>query len=466
LRKVGWKGGQAFDVDAFDEIYRWTGGIARRINMLCSRAIVSRAAGDERLIDAASVALVAREERNEMGETGPEPPLLLPTTRHAPRAARSPRRPVLFLVASLADHVKAAALMAAMAERIPSLTIKLVRVHDDEALALSVLLFDGLDLEHGLITLGCAESAKEARRAELERKLKDVVDKVSPKAVVVFDDGEEVIGCATVARSMGLTVVHVGNGLPAEPAGTSGVGGRKAVGALADWWYPTFDQASRALALKGVPTAGIHCVGSLLVDAVQMALRISRDPMRNGAIHRMVVPLSSEDGRYALVVIEEPKHVADRHRVVALLAFLRRISRSIALVLLMRPHAEREFDEHRLPREIFDERMCYLRGQEYANQVELLRHAACVLTDSPDVREEASALHTPCLAIGTRARSTLPGAGRIASSEGEASASAWAVWPYGAHRDLLGGQGVPACTRIAEHLGARLKHPVAPPFIL
>ena len=467
LRKVGWKGGRTFDDDAFDEIYRWTGGIARRINMLCSRAIISRAVGDETPINAAGVALVAREERDEMGDTGPEPPLLLRApTSHASRPATAPRRPVLFIVASLADHVKAAALMATMAERVPTLTIKLVRVRDDDALAQSALMFDRLDPKHGPITLGGIEGAKEVREAELKSRFKDVVGKASPKAVVVFDDGEEVLACAAAARSMGLSVVRIGNGLPVESARPAGGSGRKATGELADWWYPTFEQASRALVHKGVPAASIHCVGSLVVDAVQLALRASRDPLRNGAFHRMVVPLASEDGRYALVLVEEPKHVADRHDVVALLAFLRRISRSVALVLLMRPAAEREFDRHRLPREIFGERMCHLPGQAYANQVELLRHAACVLTDSRDVREEASALRTPCLAIGIRARPAMPGAGRSAATEGRSQAPTWGVWPYGDDRDLLGPQGAPTGARIAEHLGARLKHPVAPPLIL
>ncbi len=467
LRKVGWKGGPTFDAGAFDEIYRWTGGIPRRINMLCSRAIVARTAGDETLIDAASVAKVARDQRNEIGEGGSEPPLLSSApTLHVPRVATATRRPVLFMVASLADHVKAAALMAAMAERVASLTIKLVRVHDDDALTLSGVLFDRLDLKQGLTILGCSEAAKEGDRAELERKFRSVVDKASPKAVVVFSGGEEVLGCAAIARSMGVSVVHVGNGLPVEPSRAPGPGGRESAGDLADWWYPTYEKASRALANKGVPVARIHCVGSLLVDAVQMALHALPDPMRNGAFHRMVIPLSSEDGRYALVLIEGPKHVADRQSVVALIAFLRRISRSVALVLLMRPDAEREFDRHRLHREIFGERICHLPGQAYANQVELLRNAACVLTDSPDVREEAIVLRTPCLAIGVRAGSATLGPGPTAAWRVEGQSRAWAAWPYGDDSDLPEHRDGTTGVRVAEHLGARLKYPIGPPPIL
>ena len=467
LRKVGWKGGPTFNVGAMDEIYRWTGGIPRRINMLCSRAMVARAPGDETLIDARGVAKVARDQRNEIGETGPEPPPLPhASTRHALPVATPPRRPVLFIVASLVGHARAAALMAAMAQRVGPPPIRLVRLHDDDALALSGILFDGLDLNHSPITLGCTEAAKEARRAEVERKFKQVVDKASPKAAVVFDGGDEALGCATIARSRGIPVVRVGTSLPLESPGAAGAGGREAIEELADLCYPSGEQARDALADQGVPAACLHCAGNLLIDAVQIALRALRDPMQTGAFHRMVVPFSSDDGRYAVVLLENPKHIADRQSVVALIAFLRRISRSIALVLLMRSDAKREFDKHLLPREMFGERICHLPGQAYANQVELLRNAVCVLTDSRDCCEEATALSTPCLAIGVRAGPAGLAPGGTATIGAKARAAAWATWPCGDDGDLPAPQDGLSGARIAEHLCAWLRHPKVRPPVL
>jgi UDP-N-acetylglucosamine 2-epimerase (non-hydrolysing) len=391
-------------------------------------------AGRRRADRRRGVAKVAREQRNEIGETGPEPPPLpRAPAPHALRVATAPRRPVLFVVASLSGHVRAAALMAAMAERVGSPPIKLVRVHDDDALALSGVLFDGLELNHAPITLGCPELTKETRSPELERRFRDVVDKASPKAVVVFDGGNAGLGCVAIARSMGIPVVRVGTGLPVEASRAVEAAGRESAEDLADLWYPSDEQASQALANEGVPAARIHCAGNLFIEAVQTASSALQDPMRSGAFHRMVIPLSSEDWCYALVLIEEPRHVADRQSVVALIAFLRRISRSVALVLLMRSDAEHEFNKHRLHREIFGERICHLPAQAYANQVELLRNATCVLTDSRDVREEAIALDVPCLAIGIRAESALPAPGRTATTGREAHAAAWATGRSGRH---------------------------------
>jgi len=464
LRKVGWKGGPTFNAGGMDEIYRWTGGIPRRINMLCSRAIVARAAGDETLVDAANVARVAREQRNEIGEMGPEPPLLpRAPALHALRVAPAPRRPVLFLVASLVGHVRAAALMAAMADRVGSPAVKLVRVRNDETLALSSILFDGLDLGQGPITLG---RTKETRQAELEGKFKDAIDTATAKAVVLFDEGNEVLGCARIARSMGIPVVRVGTGLAVGPLRATAADARESTDGLADLWYPSDEQASQALANEGVPAARIYCAGNLFSDAVQIASRALRDPMQTGAFHRMVIPLSSEDFQYALVLIEEPKHSADRQSLVALIAFLRRISRSIAVVLLVRSDAEREFNKHRLHPEIFGERIYHLPAQAYANQVELLRNAICVLTDSRDCREEAIALHTPCLAIGIRAGSSSPAPARTATTGSEAQSPAWAIWQFSDDSDLPDRRDGLTGARIAEHLCTWLRHAKARPPIL
>jgi len=265
---------------------------------------------------------------------------------------------------------------------------------------------------------------------------------------------------------MGIPVVRVGTGLPVEASRATGAGGHGSAGDLADLWYPSDERTSQALANGGVPAARIHYAGNLFIEAVQIALRALQDPMCAGAFHRMVLPFSSEDWSYALVLIEEPKHVTDRQTVVALIAFLRRISRSVAVVLLMRSDAEPEFNKHRLHREIFGERLCHLPAQAYANQVELLRNATCVLTDSRDVREEAIALEIPCLAIGLRAESPGSPRDRAGTNGGGTHGRAWASWPFGDDGDLPDCRDGLTGARIAEHLCAWLRHLKPRPSVL
>jgi putative secretion ATPase (PEP-CTERM system associated) len=70
LHKVGWTDKPAIEGAAFAEIYRRTGGIPRRVNLLCSRLLLATFLGGGSAIDAAAVEVVANDIRSEIGESG------------------------------------------------------------------------------------------------------------------------------------------------------------------------------------------------------------------------------------------------------------------------------------------------------------------------------------------------------------------------------------------------------------
>ena len=78
----------------------------------------------------------------------------------------------------------------------------------------------------------------------------------------------------------------------------------------------------------------------------------------------------------------------------------------------------------------FGDRICRLPAQPFANHVELLRNAACVLSDSGDALEEAGALRVPCLKIGLESSITAPVDSHPPAGGNPASATR-AVWTCG-----------------------------------
>ncbi|MEO8298008.1 MAG: XrtA/PEP-CTERM system-associated ATPase [Burkholderiales bacterium] len=82
LRHVGWQGRPHFDEQAFDQIYRWTGGVPRRINRLCNRLLLATFLEEKEAISGAMVEATAQELRHEIGE-GSFEPVALPESRLA-----------------------------------------------------------------------------------------------------------------------------------------------------------------------------------------------------------------------------------------------------------------------------------------------------------------------------------------------------------------------------------------------
>jgi type II secretory pathway predicted ATPase ExeA len=69
LRQVGWKGDPSFEEDVFPLVHEYTGGIPRRINTLCTRALLAGYLSESHVISAADVKNVIGEFSEEFGET-------------------------------------------------------------------------------------------------------------------------------------------------------------------------------------------------------------------------------------------------------------------------------------------------------------------------------------------------------------------------------------------------------------
>ena len=67
LRHVGWQGVPHIDNEAFSKLHAMSGGIPRRINLLCTRALLACSLREGREISAADVLQVAAELADELG---------------------------------------------------------------------------------------------------------------------------------------------------------------------------------------------------------------------------------------------------------------------------------------------------------------------------------------------------------------------------------------------------------------
>ncbi|MDX6749965.1 XrtA-associated ATPase [Geminicoccaceae bacterium 1502E] len=84
LRKVAWREDPAFDADTHAAIFAATGGLPRRINMLCARLLVYGAIEQRHLLTAEDVRMVAAEVEQEQTPAPPREQGALPPPRPAP----------------------------------------------------------------------------------------------------------------------------------------------------------------------------------------------------------------------------------------------------------------------------------------------------------------------------------------------------------------------------------------------
>jgi general secretion pathway protein A len=100
LTLVGWRNDPAIEPEAFDLIYRHSGGIPRRINTLCSRLLLYGALEGLHIIDAPAVQDVIADLRTEVTEA-PSKPLAAKMNGHAANGHAVNGHEVASLMASI-----------------------------------------------------------------------------------------------------------------------------------------------------------------------------------------------------------------------------------------------------------------------------------------------------------------------------------------------------------------------------
>lgn len=461
LERVGWKGTPSFEPGSFEEIHRWTGGIPRRINLLCNRLMLSRFLGDSTRIDAAAVEQTATELRAEIGDSSPVPPpvpatapsaaaapapapaMVLPVLEEevpaAPAAAAAPvvtatatpvvdveldvdvevepasdrpqpampalrqggeSRPLLCVVGGQGEHVKAAALMHAFAAQAGLPVTLLVRCYANSAFERHRQMFDGLDVAGRLVSLGIAGGTYAGRAAELMKRFEFVVDHCQPAAVIVFDGSDAALSCGLVASRKGLPVLHVGAGLRSGTTTDAADITRRLADQLSDVLYTTESQANQQLAQEGVAADRIRFVGNTLADALQLALRTKLAVPNPRERLGLPANLLNDRNGYGVVVLDGSANVGDRQTLSELINILRAVAHDVPLIWPMHTRTRELLAKFKLDAVVASERIATLPSQSYPSLVQLMSNATCVLTDSWNVQEESTVLGVPCLTLG------------------------------------------------------------------
>ena len=149
-----------------------------------------------------------------------------------------------------------------------------------------------------------------------------------------------------------------------------------------------------------MPAERLHGAGSLLADAVRIAIQHAAPSASHVAPRSALKPSLRERSGYAYVALEHPANVRDRASLLAILGVLREANRDIRLVWPIRESLAHQMQRHRVDGILGMEGVSTIPVEDYLNHVGSMRDATCVLTDSWDVQEEATVLGVPCLTIG------------------------------------------------------------------
>lgn len=279
LRKVGWQDRPHFEPEAFDVIHAATGGIPRRINVLCNRVMLAAFLSENDRITDESVKGVADDLRAEVGEqasvgqatrapvAAPSAVKALPSAAEVMKLHRTPgakpEHPVLLVADAPIDYLKLRALAARLEANgsacapvvVSSRSLRDVR--SDEAAA------DALPAPVLEICLNAGTNMGAEMVAQVLLRFDAQLVDLAPAAVAVIGDGDAVLACALAANLRGIPLLRLDGGLRDAPAMSPGSANAALVDRLASAVFTRSVNSHYTLYREGISAERVQCVGSL-----------------------------------------------------------------------------------------------------------------------------------------------------------------------------------------------------------
>ena len=444
LRKVGWQDNPHFDDDAFDEIYQWTSGIPRRINLLCNRVLLATFLAESHIVTAADIARVALEIRAEIGEVTPTSPpagsgmaTLSPSQTSEPRLAASgygsppaqavptltdnvvmpPLQPqfataqfhgqvasgsqphVLMITASRAGCIRAAALQRSFASRQDVPPLRTLLIDSPGRFELTPEWCEHMGLAAPDVSIRLPAGTAIAQTADAIRQIDHLLGEYRPAAVIVQGGEDAALAAGLAAHRQGIPVLHLEAGLRSFDRSRPQEINAMMSDHMADLLLTSEWVAHDNLTREGIPADRVVFVGNLMMDTMRAMLSQAAPPKYTLRQFNQSPELLKAGRGYAVVYLQDQGIAQNPEALLELVITLKSVARDMPLIWTMTDATRAWIEQNHVLEGVSGNQIGLLPIIPYFKMMGLIGTAACVLTDSAAVQEEATILGVPCLTL-------------------------------------------------------------------
>lgn len=452
LRKVGWSDHPRFDDDAFDELFQWTSGIPRRINLLCNRLLLSTFLAGEDHITAPQVAAVAMEIRAEIGEALPyapssAQPLVAPSApaRQAPAAlapsaypaaatdhrAERPAPPAphtdplqawappqlatheprhgdahserffLIVTGSRTACLRTAALQKAFGNRNDLPPLKHLQIDTPGAFELDNDWAEHTGLKEPHFRLRLHPGSSASRLADALRQIDHLLGAYRPTALIVQAGDDAALAASLAAHRHGVPTVHLEAGLRSFERSRPQEVNAMVCDHMADLLLTSEWVAHDNLTREGVSADRVVFVGNVLVDTIRHMLPQASAPKYTLRQFDQDVQVLKGKHGYGLLSLQLGGRFDHPQALMELVSIVQSVARDLPLIWPLHEAQRQLLDSLGVLAELQspEAHVVLLPIVPYFKMIGLIGTAACVLTDASTLQEEATILGVPCLTL-------------------------------------------------------------------
>ncbi len=300
---------------------------------------------------------------------------------------------IIDIVAGARPNFMKVAALFAVAEKFPSLSLRLVHTgqHYDEAM--SDVFFRDLGLPEPSCHLGVGSDSHAVQTAEIMKGYEAWINRSQPDICLVVGDVNSTLACSLVAAKFNIQVAHVEAGLRSFDRTMPEEINRVITDSISDFMFVTESSGLLNLAREGRPSSTIHLVGHVMIDTLLRRLPEAK-------ARAFYSTFAFKAGKYAFVTLHRPSNV-DNHKVLTeIVAQIVWLSNIIPVVFALHPRTKKQLQRAGLYSDLQSPPAIQLTEPlSYINALSLTMNAKVVVTDSGGLQEETSALGVPCLTL-------------------------------------------------------------------
>jgi UDP-N-acetylglucosamine 2-epimerase (non-hydrolysing) len=335
----------------------------------------------------------------------------------------------MLVAAARPNFMKIAPLMRAIArhERIRPVLVHTGQHYDEN---MSEAFFRDLGIPAPDVHLGIGSGSHAEQTGRVMIAFEAVLLREKPDLVLVVGDVNSTMACALAAVKLHIPVAHVEAGLRSFDRTMPEEINRLVTDAVSDYLFTPSPDGDVNLLREGAAGEKIHLVGDIMVDSLLYHLEQAKgtpilddlglrrregDPglQGGGGACNGVIP-------YALVTLHRPANVDDRESFTRIMDGLRRVAARVPVLFPMHPRTRKQIAVHGLESVFtFHERdsrdpFFQVHGEKatgnpstihvfpplgYLEFLNLMAHAAVVLTDSGGIQQETTVINVPCITL-------------------------------------------------------------------
>jgi UDP-N-acetylglucosamine 2-epimerase (non-hydrolysing) len=323
----------------------------------------------------------------------------------------------VLVAAARPNFMKIAPLMRAIAKQ---KNVRPILVHTGQHYDenMSDAFFRDLGIPAPDVHLGIGSGSHAEQTGRVMIAFEEVLLREKPDLVLVVGDVNSTMACALAAVKLHVAVAHVEAGLRSFDRTMPEEINRLVTDAISDYLFTPSPDGDENLLREGVPQEKIHLVGDIMVDSLLYHLeQAKRTPvlddlgLKTGAPSPSLATTRNGIRPYALVTLHRPANVDDRESLSRILDGLQRVAARVPVLFPMHPRTRKQVAVHGLaPAFRFHEQIEAVGTAPnsplhafpplgYLDFLNLMAHAAVVLTDSGGIQEETTVLNVPCVTL-------------------------------------------------------------------